>query len=134
MPAENLVVLVTGGGRGLGRAIAEYFHQNGYHVVITDYSAGLLNDLEGRDGFLVRAMDVTNRESIASVVADIQQTLGRLDVVINNAGVIDYGPVAERDPEDTVKLFQVNTFGSLRVVHACLSLLSEYQGLSLIHI
>lgn len=128
MSATQPVVLVSGAGRGLGRAICEVFHANGYRVVASDYSAELVADLEGRDGFLPLAMDVTDNDSIAAAVAEVRQQLGRVDVVINNAGIIDYGPVTERHPDDTARLYQVNVLGSLRVVHACLDLLTESAG------
>ncbi len=127
MPSKQPVALITGAGRGLGRAIADGFQQKGYTVVATDYSAELLSDYNGSD-VIAKVMDVTCIDSIRAVADYIRDGLGRLDVVVNNAGVIDYGPVSERAPDDTIRLFQVNTFGSLRVVHACLELLQQSRG------
>ena len=122
------VALITGAGRGLGRAIAEAFLRRGYTVIATDYNLSLIEDYAEHDFVQPLAMDVTDSTSIQTVVDTIRRDHQRLDVVVNNAGMIDFGPVTERDPEDTIRLFQVNTFGSLRVVHACLDLLNEAQG------
>lgn len=128
MTDKQSIALITGAGRGLGRAVADNLLQQGYTVVATDYSPALLEGYAGLANVVTRVMDVTSAESVSAVANYLQNTFGRLDVLINNAGIIDYGPVTERDPEDTIRLFQVNTFGSLRVVHACLDLLEKAKG------
>ena len=128
MTDKQSIALITGAGRGLGRAVADNLLQQGYTVVATDYSPALLEGYAGLENVVTRVMDVTSAESVSAVANYLQNTFGRLDVLINNAGIIDYGPVTERDPEDTIRLFQVNTFGSLRVVHACLDLLEKAKG------
>lgn len=128
MTDKQSIALITGAGRGLGRAVADNLLQQGYTVVATDYSSALLEGYAGLANVVTRVMDVTSAESVSAVANYLQNTFGRLDVLINNAGIIDYGPVTERDPEDTIRLFQVNTFGSLRVVHACLDLLEKAKG------
>lgn len=125
---QKPVVLVTGGGGGLGKAICTKFHQQGYTVVATDYQQELLADFNGKEGYLGRAMDVTSGDSIRAVIAEIEDKYGRLDVIISAAGVLDFGPLTEQDPDRTIGLFQVNTFGALRVVQASLKLLAESRG------
>ena len=87
--------LVTGAGRGLGRAIAEAFHAKGYLVVATDCDAGLLRDLEGAPGYVTARHDVSDIEAAAEVAALIRERCGRLDVLVNNAGVNSFYPVCE---------------------------------------
>lgn len=125
---DKPVALVTGGGGGLGKAICSKFHQQGYTVVATDYKRELLADMDGKEGFLARAMDVTSGESIRQVIEEIDSEYGRLDVILSCAGILDFGPVSEQDPERTIGMFQVNTFGSLRVVQASLKLLAASKG------
>jgi NAD(P)-dependent dehydrogenase (short-subunit alcohol dehydrogenase family) len=122
------VVLVTGAGRGLGRAIGEAFRAHDYRVVATDYDPTLLRDRDGLDGYTTAQLDVTDAESIAGVARFIAAEFGRLDVIVNNAGIIGYFPTVEMDPDQVLRHFQVNTFAALRVVHACLDLLVASRG------
>lgn len=122
------VALVTGAGRGLGRAIAEHFHAAGYAVMATDSNAALLDDLPTGPRWMTAPLDVTDSQSAEHVAQTLQVRCARLDVLVNNAGVIDYFPVAETDPEMLIEHFQVNSFGALRVTHACLDLLITSGG------
>jgi NAD(P)-dependent dehydrogenase (short-subunit alcohol dehydrogenase family) len=91
--------LVTGAGRGLGRATAETFHAEGYRVVATDQDADLLKDLEGTPRYLTARHDVSDIDAAAEVAALIRERCGRLDVVVNNAGVNSFYPVCEAPPQ-----------------------------------
>lgn len=124
--SEQPVVLVTGAGRGLGRAVCERFAADGYRVVATDRDASLLADLDDR--YVTAPLDVTDAAAIDGVVRRITDELGRLDVVVNNAGVIAYFPTVEMNPDVVLRHFEVNAFGALRVVHACLDLLVASRG------
>ena len=121
-------VLVTGAGRGLGRAIAEAFRAKDYTVVATDFDPDLLTDLEGVPGYLTAEHDVRDVEAAARVAALIRDRCGRLDVVVNNAGVNSFYPVCEAPPQRTIDAFMINTFGALIVSQACLDLLIESRG------
>ncbi len=122
------MVLVTGAGRGLGHEIVERFHSEGCTVVATDVDLALLADLEKRPRIEIAALDVTDSGSVQKAADLIQSRRGRLDVVVNNAGIIGYFPVAETDPEMLIRHFQINSFGALRVTHACLGLLVASGG------
>lgn len=122
------VALVTGAGRGLGRAIAERFHAAGFVVMATDVNTPLFDDLHSSPRMLTAALDVTDAQSAKNVADILLNQCGRCDVVINNAGIIGYFPVSETDPETLIKHFQVNSFGALRVTHACLDLLIASGG------
>jgi len=122
------VALVTGAGGGLGRATCEALRAAGFVVVATDRSAELVEGYEGRDGFRAAVLDVTDADSIEAVAATVADEFGRLDVLVNNAGLIGYFPVAEIDPEIVIRHFQVNTFGAVRTVHALLDLLVAAGG------
>lgn len=120
------MVLVTGAGRGLGRAVCDRFRGDGYRVVATDRDGSLLADLDDED--LTATLDVTDQAAVDAVVRRVDEELGRLDVVVNNAGVIAYFPTVEMDPDVVLRHFDVNAFGALRVVHACLDLLVASRG------
>lgn len=121
-------VLVTGAGRGFGRAIADKFHQQGYIVVATDYDEQMLADLKEKPGYITATQDVTNTEHAAAVAALITETVGRLDVIVNNAGVNAFFPLTEAPPEKTINAYMINTFGALIVSQACLDLLIASKG------
>jgi NAD(P)-dependent dehydrogenase (short-subunit alcohol dehydrogenase family) len=128
MMTDTPCVLVTGAGRGLGRAIAETFHAQGYFVVATDYDADLLKDLAGAARYLTARQDVSDIAAAAEVAALIRERCGRLDVIVNNAGVNSFYPVCEAPPQRTIDGFMINTFGALIVSQACLDLLIESKG------
>lgn len=126
--SSERVVLVTGAGRGLGRAIANRFHGEGWRVVATDFDEGLLKDLEGVERYVPAAHDVTDIDRAAEIAALIRERCGRLDAVVNNAGINPFYPVCEAPPRRTIQGFMVNTFGALIVTQACLDLLIESKA------
>jgi NAD(P)-dependent dehydrogenase (short-subunit alcohol dehydrogenase family) len=120
---DQRVALVTGAGGGLGSATCGALHIAGFHVVATDRSVDLLDAFTGRDGYTTLALDVTDTSAAVAAAGSVRESLGRLDVLVNNAGMIGYFPTVEMDPDVLVRHFQVNTFGALRTVHAFLDLL-----------
>lgn len=125
---NDRVALVTGAGGGLGSATCRALRERGFHVVATDRTAELLGAFAGRPGYTCAALDVTDTASALDVAQAVRVAFGRLDVLINNAGVIGYFPTVEMDPDVLVGHFQVNAFGALRTVHACLDLLVAAHG------
>ena len=122
------VALVTGAGGGLGSATCRALRAAGFTVVATDRSDDLLVGFAGADGFRTLALDVTETAAAVDVAAKVEAALGRLDVLVNNAGMIGYFPTVEMDPDGLIRHFQVNTFGALRTVHAFLDLLVGSSG------
>lgn len=122
------VVLVTGAGKGLGRAICERFHAEGYAAVATDIDAGLLSDLDGRERFVPLELNVTDTDQANAVAEQVARQCGRLDVLVNCAGIIGFFPLSEMPPDELIQHFQINTFGALRLTHACLDLLVRTKG------
>lgn len=119
------VCLVTGAARGIGRAIADAFAENGARVVYTDVDGnGAVEAASAGPGWGVGTrLDVTSTEEIESVVDGVVETQGRLDVVVNNAGVntlahrvtIDEFPRSEWDrilSVDLTGLYEVSRFAA----------------------
>lgn len=112
----NKVVLITGGSSGIGKSIGEFLHQKGFIVYGTSRNPEkVLNSV-----FPLVALDVRNSESIQLAVSKIIATSGRLDVVINNAGVGITGPLEEIPMEEIKNNFETNFFGPIEVMKAAL--------------
>lgn len=112
----NKVVLITGGSSGIGKSIGEFLHQKGFVVYGTSRNPEkVLNSI-----FPLVALDVRNVESIQNAVSKIIETSGRLDIVINNAGVGITGPLEEIPTEEIRNNFETNFFGPIEVMKAAL--------------
>ena len=116
--------LVTGGGSGLGRAIALAFAAEGANVVVAGRTEGTLKEtvglIEDAGGTAVAvAADVTRSADLAALVAATVERFGSLDVAVNNAGVLRAGqPVADLPEEDWRTLLDINVTGVLLALQA----------------
>ncbi|KAK8032108.1 short-chain dehydrogenase/reductase [Apiospora arundinis] len=122
MPPKT--VLITGcGPHGIGQALASEFHLRGHRVIASGLSETLLEPL--RDlGLETMVMDVTSESSISEAVSYVSKlTGGRLDILINNAGLLHIMPFADTAPADARRVFDVNVLGTISVTHAFLPLL-----------
>lgn len=114
--------LITGCGRGLGLATARRLAADGFAVVLTDINGESVYAVaEGLDGATAHTMDVTSDDSVAAVVG----SLGRLDVLVNNAGVISRRPAGSMDSTTWDREMGVNLGGVMRCSRAAFPLLVE---------
>lgn len=112
----NKVVLITGGSSGIGKSIGEFLHHKGFVVYGTSRNPDrVLNSV-----FPLLALDVRNADSIHSAVAKVIAASGKLDVVINNAGVGITGPLEEIPMNEIKNNFETNFFGPIEVMKAVL--------------
>ncbi|MEM8521666.1 SDR family oxidoreductase [Flavobacterium sp. PL12] len=112
----NKVVLITGGSSGIGKSIGEFLHHKGFIVYGTSRNPErILNSV-----FPLVALDVRNPTSIHLAVAKIISISGKLDIVINNAGVGITGPLEEIPMEEIKNNFETNFFGPIEVMKAVL--------------
>ncbi len=122
---HSRVVLITGGSRGLGLVLARTFGDEGAHVVICARDGAELErahaDLRRRGiAAEVVVCDVTDRAAITGAIERVIATHGRLDVLVNNAGVIDVGPLEELTREDYERAMQTHFWAPLYAVEAVL--------------
>ncbi|UOK41830.1 MULTISPECIES: SDR family oxidoreductase [Flavobacterium] len=110
------VVLITGGSSGIGKSVGEYLHQKGFIV----YGTSRNPERVEHSVFPLVALDVRDSESIKKAVAEVITKSGRLDVVINNAGVGITGPLEEIPAEEIKNNFETNLFGPIEVMKAVL--------------
>jgi NAD(P)-dependent dehydrogenase (short-subunit alcohol dehydrogenase family) len=119
------ITLITGANKGLGFEAARRLIAEGHSVYV-----GSRDPRRGRAaaealGGRFLELDVTSDESVAAAVRDIRRRDGRLDVLVNNAGIAGGAGIAPRDvtAEDVSRVFETNVFGVVRVTHALLPLL-----------
>ena len=103
---KEQVVLVTGASRGIGRAIAEKFLERGYRVFGTTRKTSST----GTAGSVLR-LDVRDEVSVEECVNSVLAQAGRIDFLINNAGVSIYGAVEELSLAQVKDLFETNSLG-----------------------
>ena len=120
------VVLITGGSSGIGKSIGEFLHHKGFIVYGTSRNPDrILNSI-----FPLVTLDVRNANSIQLAVFEVIAASGKLDVVINNAGVGITGPLEEIPMEEIKNNFETNFFGPIEVMKAVLpQMRSQKSGL-----
>lgn len=109
MPTDR-VVLVTGGNRGIGRAIAERFIAEGYRVAVTARSG------EGPEGALTVRADVTDAAAVDAAFSEVEATLGPVEIVVANAGVTKDTLLLRMTEDDFDSVVATNLGGAFRVV------------------
>jgi NAD(P)-dependent dehydrogenase (short-subunit alcohol dehydrogenase family) len=112
---EGLRVFVTGGASGIGHAIATAALERGAVVTVVD-----LDHSNAPPGTISRRADVANDASIAEAVAFAAETMGGIDIVINNAGIGAQGTVETNSLDEWRNVFDVNVLGMVRVMRAAL--------------
>jgi NAD(P)-dependent dehydrogenase (short-subunit alcohol dehydrogenase family) len=125
---EGKRALVTGGHRGIGRAIVEAFVAAGVHTVIADVEGADKAAAEvGRDTVGV-SCDVRSGDSVAAAVAEATRALGGLDVLVNNAGVESFGPLHELTEQEFDRIVSVNLRGTWLVYRHAVPALADGGG------
>ncbi|NHN40807.1 SDR family NAD(P)-dependent oxidoreductase [Halorubellus sp. JP-L1] len=128
------VVVLTGANEGIGRGMLATLLEDGYRVAALDVDTSNLDAFADQYGQQLRVYecDVTSDEDVESSVADVMDAWGRIDVLVNNAAIFEFGLVRDRSLSDTREEFEVNVFGPLRLVHAVLPHMRE-RGEGKIH-
>ena len=123
-------VLITGASSGIGRAAALYLADRGCRVVGTTRRPDRLPPSYLEDGRITYiAMDVCDPASVSPGVEAALDSLGRLDVLINNAGISHVGVFEDMTDDDGRKIMETNFFGAVTVTRACLPHLRQSKGL-----
>tara|TARA_R110002126_G_scaffold80741_7_gene199656 strand:- start:5244 stop:6056 length:813 start_codon:yes stop_codon:yes gene_type:complete len=123
MNSNTKVILITGGSSGIGKSIGEYLHHKGFVVYGTSRNPErILNSV-----FPLVALDVRDTISIEHAIAQVIALSGRLDVVVNNAGVGITGPLEEIPMIEMKNHFDTNFFGPIEVMKAVLPQMRQQQ-------
>jgi 3-oxoacyl-[acyl-carrier protein] reductase len=128
---EGRVALVTGGSRGFGRAIALLFAREGADVIVNFRAAeseaqATVEEIErcGQRAALIQA-DLADPEQADSLARRVLETFGRVDVLVNNAGIMDVRPFAAQNPVTWRAMIDVNVYGTLSLTCALLPSMIE---------
>jgi NAD(P)-dependent dehydrogenase (short-subunit alcohol dehydrogenase family) len=126
------IALVTGANRGIGRAIAEQLAARGATVLVTGRDLGRCAEVAATIGPQAHPvlLDVTVQSSVEAAASVVRQRFGRLDVLVNNAGVSGRPGMAPSpaDLDEVQTVFDTNVFGVIRVTSAMLPLLRHSPG------
>jgi NAD(P)-dependent dehydrogenase (short-subunit alcohol dehydrogenase family) len=124
---QDRTVAITGGARGIGRAIATAATGRGMNVVIGDVDFEAAQATAAELGSKVRAhqLDVTDEESFAAFLDAVEREFGRTDVLVNNAGIMPAGAFMDETRESTQRQVEINIFG---VVNGCRLALPRFVG------
>ena len=141
-------VLVTGGARGIGKGIAKSFLQAGHNVVIADLAQGgdwryplgtdaemraTVEELAALGDVRSTPVDVTDAASCAAAVAETVAAFGGLDVLVNNAGVVDSGAIDEFSEDRWEQIFAVNVKGVFLMTRAAVSSLRASDDAAIVN-
>ena len=113
-------ILITGASSGIGKATANFFHQQGWNVIATMRSPETESELTRLDNVLVTQLDVTDESTIESAVEHGLTEFGTIDALINNAGYGAYGPLEAFPMENIRRQFETNVIGLLATTKAVL--------------
>ncbi|MEV0891567.1 SDR family oxidoreductase [Promicromonospora sp. NPDC050262] len=124
---DGLVAVVTGGSSGIGAAIVRRLRAGGARVAVFDV------DPDAADADLALPVDVTDAASVEAAVAAVEAQLGRLDVLVNNAGIGAQGTVADNPDEEWLRVLDLNVVGIARTTRAALPLLRRSPAAAIVN-
>ena len=131
MKLQGRIAVVTGAGRGIGRAICERYVQEGAFVFVTDVDEAKAQAVASALGQQAAALklDVTSQGSIDAMIQAVVAQQGRLDILVNNAGIFDLAPIVEITRESYRRVFAVNVEGLLFTLQAAAKqMIAQGQG------
>ncbi|TGB02029.1 3-ketoacyl-ACP reductase [Halobacillus salinus] len=136
---QGKIAYITGAGRGIGKATALEFAREGIHVGLIARTESHLQEVAEEVRSLgvkaeTAAVDVSDMEAVNEAIQQLEEKLGKADILINNAGIGLYGTMLEADPEEWKRTFEVNVFGMYHVTRAVLPHMVEKDRGDIINI
>lgn len=133
---DGKVALITGGARGMGKSHARHFVAEGAQVVIGDVLDDKGTSVADRLGDACRYVhhDVSSEEDWAAAVAATLSAFGRLDVLVNNAGVLQHSPIAQMSLADFRRVLDINLIGCWLGIRQAIAPMTEAGGGSIINV
>lgn len=121
---KDRIAIITGASSGIGAALARELHAAGWQLVLAARRRERISQLAAQTGGTALVLDVRDPDSIAAFAAEIERRFGRVDVLVNNAGLaLGREPLAETLDEDWVRMYETNVLGVARLTRALMPLL-----------
>jgi len=137
-PSLQKAALVTGAARGIGLAVARKFLAEGWRVALLDIEKELLDKsvqaLAEPDRTLALPCDVSDAKAVTQAIAAIEKQFGRLDALVNNAGIAVFAPLLETSDEDWKRVLEVNLTGPFLCAKAAAPLMRDHGGGAIVNI
>jgi len=134
MPNSKNVVLVTGASRGLGNACTNLLAENNFTVYGASRNPNSEKNQSSEDLFNKIQMDVTDSESVRNGVNQIIEEQGRIDILINNAGIVTAGPIEQTSMDEAKNQLETNFFGTVQVCKTVLPYMRKQRSGLIINI
>lgn len=135
MLLEDKICLITGAGKGLGRATVEAFLEEGAIVYANDWDESLLSSYEGCKDIVPLCFDVSDFEADRQAIMRIRKERGRLDVLVNNAGLMKDALIGMVSHQNIEEVFSVNVFGAMELLQqAAKVMMRQPDGGSIINL
>ncbi len=132
MKLRDRVAIITGGARGIGKAIGAVFVREGAKVCLVDMDKGILETTKdeirkSREEILPLTCDITKSADVKAAMSQVQKTWGRIDILVNNAGIIRRGTIETVTEEDWDRMIDVNLKGTFNCCKAVAGIMKQ-QG------
>ena len=136
---EDKIALVTGGGAGIGRAVSETFAREGARVVVADIDGGAAEEtadaiIKANGTASAHTVDITETGQVQALMETIKDTHGRLDVLVNNAGVGARADFRHLTDEDWEQVWSVNVDGTVRCAREAFELMRASGKASIVNL
>lgn len=137
-PSTQRVAVITGGARGIGLAVAQWFLAQDHRVALLDIDAATLDKavtlLASPERVLGLACDVSDPTQVQAAVDRVAQSFGRIDALVNNAGIAVFKPIAETTFAEWRQVLSVNLDGAFLCSQACAPVMRKTGGGAIVNI
>lgn len=127
---DGNVAIVTGGASGIGSATVRRLLERGARVAVFDRDRLATN----ADGFVSEAVDVRDQQALTDATARVVERWGRLDILVNSAGIGAAGTILDNDEDEWRRVFDINMMGTVRAIRAALPHLIAAQPSSVVNV
>ena len=128
------VWFITGCSTGFGRELAAHVLECGYRAVVTARDPDDVKDLGAKGEALILKLDVTDQDQVDAAIHSAEEHFGRINVLVNNAGIGYFAAVEESEEKQVRKMFEVNVFGMGRMIQAALPGMRRHPRGSIVNV